>query len=178
MPAKKNNNYQSLVEYIEENQNRFYLLAYSYVRNRDTALDVVQEAVYKALKSADKIKEVSAIKTWFYRILVNACLDELRISKRSVATDPADLTEQEMSEEQNHEDLSRAELMDLYESIEQLEPKAKTIITLRYFEDMKLNDIAELLGENLSTVKSTLYRTLEYLKLQLKGDVFQDESVG
>lgn len=175
MPATKRNNYHSLVKYIEENQNRFYLLAFSYVKNRETALDMVQEAVYKALKSADHLKESTYIKTWFYRILVNECLDEIRKSKYTVITDPVTFTEQDLSNNKNQDELSQAEIMDLYKTLNGLEPKAKTIITLRYFEDMKLTDIAEILNENISTVKSTLYRTLDLLKIQLKGDVFQDE---
>lgn len=65
MSATKKNNYHSLVKYIEDNQSRFYLLAFSYVKNRETALDMVQEAVYKALKSADHLKEPAYIKTAF-----------------------------------------------------------------------------------------------------------------
>lgn len=175
MPATKKNSYNSLVKYIEENQNRFYLLAFSYVKNRDTALDMVQEAVYKALKSADRLKDSTYIKTWFYRILVNECLDEIRKSKYAVITDPVTFAEQDLSNSENQDELSQAEIMDLYKTLSGLESKAKTIITLRYFEDMKLTDIAEVLNENISTVKSTLYRALDILKIQLKGDVFQDE---
>lgn len=178
MPATKDNNYYSLVKYIEENQNRFYLLAFSYVKNKDTALDMVQEAVYKALKSADHLKDSTYIKTWVYRILVNACLDEIRKNKHTIVSDPSTFMEQDLCISQNHEDLSQAELIDLHQTLNELEPKAKTIITLRYFEDMKLTDIAEVLGENISTIKSILYRTLDLLKVQLKGDVFQDESMG
>ncbi|MEL7656486.1 MAG: sigma-70 family RNA polymerase sigma factor [Bacillota bacterium] len=178
MPATKNNNYHSLVKYIEENQNRFYLLAFSYVKDQDIALDMVQESVYKALKAADHLKDSTYLKTWFYRILINVCLDEIRKSKYAIATDPITFSEQDLCNNPNQEDLSRAELMDLYETLNSLEPKAKTIITLRYFEDMKLADIAEVLEENISTVKSILYRTLDLLKVQLKGDVFQDESMG
>lgn len=175
MPATKKNNYHNLVKYIEENQSRFYLLAFNYVKNRETALDMVQEAVYKALKSADHLKESAYIKTWFYRILVNECLDEIRKSKYAVITDPVTFMEQDLSNNKNQDELSQAEIMDLYKTLSGLEPKAKTIITLRYFEDMKLTDIAEVLNENISTIKSTLYRTLDLLKIQLKGDAFQDE---
>lgn len=178
MPATKNSTYYSLVKFIEENQDRFYLLAYSYVKNRDTALDMVQEAVYKALKSADSLKDSSYLKTWFYRILVNVSLDELRRSKCSVVTDPVTFIEPCFSNNQYYEDLSQAELMDLYDTLNNLDSKAKTIITLRYFEDMKLADIAEILGENINSIKSTLYRSLDVLKVQLKGDVFQNESMG
>lgn len=69
---KNRNIYDSLIEYIEENQNKFYLLAYSYIKERDGALDTVQNAIYKALISWETLKNPEYIKTWFYRILVNS----------------------------------------------------------------------------------------------------------
>lgn len=174
MPATKSNNHQELVQFITENQNRFYLFAFGYVRNQDTALDMVQEAVYKALKSSESLIDPLQMKTWFYRILVNVCIDEIRKAKHAVSTDPASLAEleQDLSSDQKDGGITRAELMDLHKILNRLEPKAKTIITLRYFEDMKLTDVAEVLGINISTVKSILYRTLDLLKVELKGDVF------
>jgi RNA polymerase sigma-70 factor (ECF subfamily) len=174
MPATKSNNHQEMVQFITENQNRFYLFAYGYVRNQDTALDMVQEAVYKALKSSESLINPTQMKPWFYRILVNVCIDEIRKTKHAVSTDPASLAELEQDLNAGHKDanVSQAELMDLHEILNRLEPKAKTIIALRYFEDMKLADVAEVLGTNISTVKSILYRTLDLLKVELKGDVF------
>ncbi len=178
MPAGEKDTYQNLVNLIVENQNRFYLFAYSYVKNKETSLDMVQEAVYKALKSSDQLKNTNQMKAWFYRILANVCLDEIRKSKHSIATDPEVFIEQDLRINDKQEDVSQAELLDLYKALNELEPKTKAIIILRYFEDMKLADIAKILGINLSTVKSTLYRALDSLKIQLKGDVFQNESMG
>lgn len=159
--------YDALADFIQREQNRFYLFAYSYVKTRDTALDMVQTAVLKALSSSDSLKNAAYLKTWFYRILINVCLNELRKSKMIMPTDPNELPEGFIPQ---HTD--PAELMDLQHALEQLSPNARNIITLRYFEDMKISDIAETLGENVSTVKTKLYRTLEKLKLQLEGEVF------
>lgn len=159
--------YDALADFIRHEQNRFYLFAYSYVKNRDTALDMVQTAVLKALSSSDSLKNAAYLKTWFYRILINVCLNELRKNKLVTPTDPNELPEGFVPQ---HTD--PAELMDLRRALEQLSPNARNIIMLRYFEDMKISDIAETLGENVSTVKTKLYRTLEKLKLQLEGEVF------
>ena len=58
--------------------------------------------------------------------------------------------------------------MDLQKAIDSLEKEDRIVIVLRYYEDMKLEDIAVILDENLSTVKSRLYRSMKKLKLQLE----------
>ena len=54
-----------------------YRLAYSYVKNADDALDILQESIYKAISSIESLKDSSYIKTWFYKIIVNTSLDFL-----------------------------------------------------------------------------------------------------
>lgn len=51
--------------------------------------------------------------------------------------------------------------MDVYRAVDHLEPKLKTIVILRYFEDLKLEEIAQATGANLNTVKARLYRALK-----------------
>ena len=74
--------YDYIVAYIVENQNKIYRLAYSYVRNREDALDVVQNAVCKALENYGGIRNEGAVSTWFYRILVNESLLFIKERKR------------------------------------------------------------------------------------------------
>lgn len=74
--------FDRLTAYIVENQNRFYRLAYSYVRNREDALDAVQSAVCRALEYGGGLQNGEAVKTWFYRILVNECLRMIKERER------------------------------------------------------------------------------------------------
>ncbi|MFF0873487.1 RNA polymerase sigma factor, partial [Bacillus velezensis] len=60
----------SLVTCITERKEDFYRLAYSYVKNKDDALDIVQESIQKALTSVESVKNPDVIKSWFYKILV------------------------------------------------------------------------------------------------------------
>ena len=76
--------YEKVVVYIIENQNNFYRLAYSYVQNQEDALDAVQSAVCKALEHYGEMKNRAAIKTWFYRIVVNESLSILRERNKTV----------------------------------------------------------------------------------------------
>ena len=79
--------YGKITAYIIENQNKFYRLAYSYVRNREDALDVVQNAVCRALEHYQTLRSQEAVRTWFYRILVNECLMFLRSRKQTFVED-------------------------------------------------------------------------------------------
>lgn len=70
-----------LVEYIVENQAKLYRVAYCYVNNQDDALDVVQNAICKALENYCSLRNPDAIKTWLYRILVNESLNFIKKRK-------------------------------------------------------------------------------------------------
>ena len=150
----------ALEEYIQANQASFYRLAYTYVKDRDAALDVVQNAVVQALTHAHTLKQPQYMKTWFYRILVNEGLGYLRKNKKylPVAETPVDCA----STEDAH-----TNTLELYYAISQLKPKLRTVIVLRFYEDMPLQEIAKITQTNLSTVKSRLYKALRELKTQL-----------
>lgn len=162
------NNQQLLTAYIVAGQGDFYRLAYSYVKNRDAALDIVQESVVKALTKVDSLREPAYMKTWFYRILVNESMNYFRHGKRVVSYDEA-------LENRAAPEHDAAERLDLYDAISRLSEKEQTIIRLRFFEDLKLEEIACVTGVNLNTVKSRLYKGLRRLK-ELTGEaVCHDE---
>ena len=157
-----NNIRQQLNAYIVSHQEDFYRLAFSYVKNRDAALDVVQESIVRALSKSDSFRQPEYLKTWFYRILLNESMNHYRRNKRlvpledSVADGPAPAGDP-------------AERLDLYAAIDRLDPKEQAIIRLRFFEDMKLEEISRITGVNLNTVKSRLYKSLRKLR-ELTGE--------
>lgn len=63
--------YEELTRYITENQNRYYRLAYRYVKEEQAALDVVQNAVLKALEHVQDLRNSAYMGTWLYRIVMN-----------------------------------------------------------------------------------------------------------
>lgn len=149
-----------LKEYLQTHQQDFYRLAYSYTKNRDAALDVVQDSIVKAITKAGSLKNPGHMKTWFYRILTNESLSALRRRKDHVSDDAL--------EELPAAGTDTAAALDLYRAIGRLSPKLKTVILLRYFEDMKLEEIAGVTHSNLNTVKTRLYQGLRLLKDDLK----------
>lgn len=155
--------YEQVIIYIIENQDKFYRLAYSYVRDQEEALDAVQNAVCKALEHYDELRNGAAVKTWFYRIVVNESLSILRERRKTVQTG-GELQEEETYVEKGFEPPDE----DLYEQINRLEMETQEIIKLRFYEELSLREIAEVMEMNVSTVKTKLYRGLKTLKLSIQ----------
>ena len=150
--------YELLVSYIVENQNKFYRVAYSYARNQEDALDIVQNAVCKALESYKNLRNADAVKTWFYRILINESLAAIKQRKKELMSDDNPQKE-EAYYEKGYEQQD-----DIKEELDRLEEDIQTIIRLRFFEELSLNEISEITGLNLNTVKTKLYRGLKLLR--------------
>ena len=148
---------QLLTDYIVSGQTDFYRLAYSYVKNREAALDVVQESIVRALTKIDSLREPAYLKTWFYRILVNESVNCCRRGKRLVSLEDA-------GPEEGAPPPDHAARLDLYDAIGRLSTAEQTVVRLRFFQDLKLEEIARVTDTNLSTVKTRLYKALAKLK--------------
>lgn len=151
---------QNWYDPILENKERYYRLAYSYVKNEQDALDIVQDSICKALKQKSSLKDQAYIKTWFYRIIVNTSLNFIRSKNKIIFLDDDSW---EMIPDSNNFDN-----LELKEAIESLPIKYKTLIVLRFYEDLKLEQISYILDENISTIKTRLYTALKKLKINME----------
>lgn len=152
-----------LIDYLVENQTRFYRLAYSCLQDREEALDAVQTAVCKALEKQDGLKDAGAMRTWFYRILVNVCTDTLRRRKR-VTLVPPEALDAGSYEDPMPEDGSLARRVDA------LPPEIAAIVKLRFYEELSLQEISAVVDCPLSTVKTRLYTGLKKLRIALETE--------
>ena len=153
---------ESLTDYLVDNQTGLYRLAYSYLQNREDALDAVQTAACCALERQDSLRDPGAVKTWFGRILTNVCRDALRRRGRVVPF-PED------GEEPGREDPEPPD-ESLARRVDALPPEVGTVIRLRFYEELTLREIGEVTGQNLSTVKSRLYAGLKKLRVAMEGE--------
>ncbi|MDW0110604.1 sigma-70 family RNA polymerase sigma factor [Sporosarcina aquimarina] len=157
----KNEKFRRVEQFLIENQNAHYRLAYSYVKNKENALDIVQDSIFKALQSIDRLDEIKYLKTWFYRILVNTSIDFIRKHQRVMVMDDEILEGYLPQTEDEQAD------MDLRDAVDALTAHEKSLIILRFFEDLKIDEVAAVLGENVNTVKTKLYRTLKKLRVEI-----------
>ena len=157
---RTNKNIDDLIQKnLTDNYQKYYRLAYSYVHNETDAMDIVQEGAYKAILKSGLLENPEYLSTWIYRIMVNEALSFIRKHKNAY---------EELDEVSQTSSVDRYEDIDLKRAIDQLGEPDETIIRLRFYEDMKLEQIADILGENLSSVKSRLYRSLKRLRLSLE----------
>lgn len=147
-------------KYIVENQESLYRFAYTYVKNQDDALDVVHDAICKSLANINTLKNIDSIKSWIYQIVSNCAIDYIRKNKKYVAMND-NLQDENVAGYDTYKDI------DLQEALERLPEKYRIVIILRYFEDMKIGDIAKVLNENENTIKTRLYKGLSKLKIDL-----------
>lgn len=156
---------EQLIEFLLDNQHKFYHYAFTFVHNKELAMDMVQNSFLKALEQLHKLRNPAAMKTWFYRILTNECLQALKKAKRESIMDTNDIKDEIYLEKAYEPDL------ELYEAVRQLSAETQTIIFLHYYEGYTLKEISRITGYNLSTVKSRLYAGLKKLKEIVKEEV-------
>ncbi len=162
---KKKSNEEIVEEVILEQYNQYYRLAYSYVHNEADAEDIVQNGAYKALRSSNTLRNPEYAKTWVYRIMLNEIFSFLRQPK----TESYEYMQEEVGIETAYAEDEYMDI-DLQRALDSLSEQDKAIIIMKFFEDKKLEEIAEILNENLSTIKSRLYRSMKKLRIRLADE--------
>ena len=157
--------FEKLIEYIVSNQEKFYRIAYTYVHDKECAMDVVQNSICKALEKYISIRNPEALNSWFYRILVNESVQYLRGSSFEIVSDPFEMVED--SFEENYEE-AFSEESELFQEIQKLPSEQQTVIILHYYEELTLKEISKVTGVNENTVKSRLYSALAKLQKNIK----------
>lgn len=158
-----------LTRCITDNKENIYRLAYSYVKNKEDALDVVQDSIIKAITSIELLQNPEAIKSWLYRIVVNTSLDFLRKQKKIQIVDEETIEFYSPGKEDIYQDI------DLERTLDDLPHKYRSVIVLRYFEDLKIEEVAEVLNENVNTIKTRLYQALHLLRINMNTGPSKEE---
>ncbi len=140
--------------------------------NRHSAEDVTSTVFFKAMRKIGPFEGSSTdFRNWLYRIATNAVNDHLRTAKRRA--DAIRIAAQDHGRGRTIDSESDSEVEEknlvLKQAVLGLKPKYQTVITLRYFEKMKLIEIAEILGQNPATIRSQLLRALDKLRKELKA---------
>ncbi len=163
-------NRECLEELLVLHGDQLYRTAYLYVRNREDALDVVQETSYKAFLSIGQLKNEKYFLTWLTKILINCSYDVLKKSKK-------ELPLSNMIELTTDEREKREENLDLLEAINRLNEKHKNAIILFYFQDLSISEVAKVMKIPENTVKTFLSRGKARLKKLLGGMNYNGEKI-
>jgi len=151
-----------------------YALAYRVIGREEDARDVCQEAFLRAFRALPGFKGQAKFSSWLYRITLNLCRDWMRRQKRApVSQMPEDTDAMELASQtgpvESIEDLvARRQLSAAVEDAMALLPdEQRTAIILKEYHGMTFQEIADLQGCPLSTVKTRLYQGLSVLRRQL-----------
>jgi RNA polymerase sigma-70 factor (ECF subfamily) len=150
---------------FQQYEQEIYRTAFVYAKNQSDALDVVQETAYRSFKSIKNLKEPKYLKTWLIRIAISCAIDLLRKQKNVVQMKPE--YEEFISGDVN-EDIDLE--MTVQGLIERLNADEKSVIILRFYEGLTIKEVSEALNIPLGTAKTILYRALNKLRKDLKGD--------
>ena len=151
------------LDLIQAKETSIYRVAYGYVQNHEDAKDIVQDAVCKAYIGKKRLKEPEKFYPWFYRILSNTALSFLRRSSRVVQVDLAEL-DLPSPEDEDHWNNSLV----VKEFLDRLDGRTRTVLILKFYENMTFSDIAQILKKPEATVKSMYYRGLKCLKERMQ----------
>ncbi len=154
---------------MQEHKVYLYKIAYSYVKNEQASLDIIQDTSYKGLINIASLKDKLYFKTWITRILINTSIDYLKKNKNLVLMSD-DVIDVEASNNNFNSDFSNGidGKIDLYNAIDNLKENYKTVIILKYFNDMSEKEISQVMQIPVNTVKSHLRRAKSELKRFLK----------
>lgn len=137
----------------------------------DSALDVTQEVFIKVYNSLERYSSEYKFSTWLYRIAHNAAIDHMRrnsVTPQSLETENADGTYQLQLESSNptpEQDRERSEWRTEIDAVVKCLPTAyRDLIVLRHSQDMSYDEIAEVTGLPLGTVKNRLFRAREMMR--------------
>jgi RNA polymerase sigma-70 factor (ECF subfamily) len=152
-----------------------YALAYRVLGHEEDARDVCQDTFLRAYRALPGFKGQAKFSSWLYRIALNLCRDWIRRQRRApVSQMPEDLDPSEISIEagsvESIEDLvARRELSGIVEeAMRSLSEEQRTAIILKEFHGMTFQEIADMQGCPLSTVKTRLYQGLSQLRKHLE----------
>ena len=162
---------------VSRYQHRIIKLVSRFVRDRDEAMDVAQDAFIKAYRALPGFRGDSAFYTWLYRIAINTAKNHLAaLSRRPREAEVTDADGEEIgveelqADDETPEKTLQVEQMKqiIFETIEGLPPDLRTAILLREMDGLSYEDIAQAMNCPVGTVRSRIFRAREVIEGRLK----------
>lgn len=142
---------------VEQYSQKLYWHIRNMVLSHDDANDLVQETFIKAWKNIETFRGESNISTWLYRIAVNETLAFLK--KRRIETIPIDNEEYDLAETLESDAYFCGDNTDILfrKAINTLPEKQRLVFNMKYFEEMKYEEISEILGTSVGALKASYH---------------------
>lgn len=155
---------------VSRHQKRYYNLAFRYLMRRQDAEDIVQDAFLRLWKHPEVWHDDRSTRftTWFYRIIVNLCLDELRRKKPAQIPEGWDAADTSESQDTVLVLETRRQQALVEQAIQNLPERQRTALNLCFYENLSNQEAADIMGVPIKTLQSLLMRAKQNLKENLK----------
>lgn len=173
----KNGNESAFIQLVERYKDKIFYLGLRMLRSAQDAEDIAQETFLRVYTNLDRFDVKHQFSTWIYRIASNLCIDRIRKKKPRFSLDEPIANDEggqdwyslQAGDEPTPEQtlLSLETRTEVLEALEQVPPQYKAAIVLRYFHDLSLAEIGEVLSLPVTTVKTRLHRGREALRKKL-----------
>lgn len=175
-PMKEYDKDQDLEEIMDAYGNELVRLAFTYVKDSDTAKEIVQNVFVTVYSKLHTFRKESSLKTWLYRITINKSKDYLKSwhvkNRQPLASTHLEALPQSPSAESHvmNEQLA----LQVKQALFRIPKKYRTPVYLYYYEEFSVIEIAELLQTSTNTIKTRLRRGREKLKGLLQEVIEND----
>ncbi|APH04562.1 RNA polymerase sigma factor SigX [Bacillus weihaiensis] len=165
--------------YEQYHQDLFQFLFYM-VRSREQAEDLVQEVYIRVLKSYNKFEGRSSEKTWLISIARHVAIDWFRKQKtlKQRIFDKFDWDQQQVVDHTQplpeEFAIQNEQIKKIYQSLNACSLDQRTVIILRYIQDLSISETAEVLGWTVSKVKTTQHRAIKHLKKDMENTLNEE----
>ena len=170
---------KAYADLMDRYRDSIYFLLLKMINNRDDAEDLMIEAFGKAFKNLHQYTPNFAFSTWLFKIASNNCIDFIRKKKKRLVSidkkyendEGGELTISLRSQMLDPEEkiVKKQKISLLRDIVQNLKPRYRTLVELRYFKELSYEEIAQHLDIPLGTVKAQLFRAREFLYNILKN---------
>jgi len=148
-----------------------YQVCFRFVNNHEDASDLAQEAFVRAWRGLVRFRGQSALSTWLYRIAVNVCLNKVSLKTLPTVALDEDAPIEDTRTERPGEKMERsARARAVRQAIQALPKKQRATLILRTYHDLSHQQIADILGSSVGTVKANLFHALGNLRRILRSE--------
>ena len=159
---------------VDQYKDLVFTLALRMLRNREEAEEVAQDAFIKVYKSLDKFKGNSKFSTWIYRVTYNTCLDNIKKNKKhmnNVSIDEFTIHKIETIDNALEGMIKDEKSSFIKSCINRLPSEDSYILTLYYFEELTLDEMAKIIEASSNTIKVKLFRARKKLAVILEKHI-------
>lgn len=153
---------------VRKHQQRLYAFIRRMVTDPDETKDVLQEVFIKAWKGLDRFREDAQLYSWLYRIAHNESITHLQRMRRGLFTSEAKVTERLTTTLDSSEHFSGDAIQRMLQrAVMHLPPKQRAVFTMKYFDEMKYEDMSRITGTSVGALKSSFHIAVKKIEQEL-----------